>query len=223
MAMTIDSQAPGSSPARTHTAAMVILAAVFLAGVVFVLKAAIPYFTSFTEAQFDRYWPHRWGLLVHVSMGIVALLSGPVQLWLGITDKRPGVHRQLGFIYIASVLLSAASAYYLSWASSLGLGFRAGLVGLGTAWLVTTIMAFIAIQRHLYDQHKEWMVRSYVVTTGFVTFRLVLPLLQSSGLGTPPDQLAIAAWACWAVPLLVTEAVLQGRKILAVERVRASG
>jgi len=194
----------------------VTLAAVFLAGIVFIVKAAVPYFLSFSEAQFGPHWSHRWGLLTHISMGIVALLSGPIQLWLGITDRRPQLHRQLGFIYIASVLLSAASAYYLSWTSSFGLGFRAGLVGLGTAWLITTTMAFMAIQRHLYDQHKEWMIRSYVVTTGFVTFRLILPLLQSSGLGTLPDQLAIAAWACWAVPLLVAETVLQGRKILAV-------
>jgi hypothetical protein len=28
----------------------------------------------------------------------------------------------------------------------------------------------------------------------------------------------IAAWACWAVPLLIAELILQGRKILAVAR-----
>jgi hypothetical protein len=26
----------------------------------------------------------------------------------------------------------------------------------------------------------------------------------------------VAAWACWAVPLLVTELVIQGRKVLVV-------
>jgi hypothetical protein len=63
------------------------------------------------------------------------------------------------------------------------------------------------------------MIRSYVVTTGFVTFRMVFPLLQTSGIGSLPEQLALAAWGCWAVPLLFTEAILQGRKILAVKPV----
>jgi hypothetical protein len=30
------------------------------------------------------------------------------------------------------------------------------------------------------------------------------------------DRIGIAAWFCWAVPLLVNEVVLQGRKILRV-------
>ena len=82
---------------------------------------------------------------------------------------------------------------------------------------LTTAMAFVAIKRQLYDQHKEWMIRSYVVTTGFVTFRIMFPLLQGSGIGSATEQLAVAAWGCWAIPLLFTEAILQGRKILAVK------
>jgi hypothetical protein len=60
------------------------------------------------------------------------------------------------------------------------------------------------------------MIRSYVVTFAFVTFRAVQPLVAKTGIGTPLEQIAFIAWACWAIPLLVTEAVLQGRKIFAV-------
>jgi len=114
------------------------------------------------------------------------------------------------------VLLSSAAAYYLAFHTDVGVVFGAGLAGLATAWLVTTGLAFAAIKRQLYDQHKEWMIRSYVVTTGFVSFRAVFPLLQSSGIADAGAAAAMAAWGCWAVPLLITEAVLQGRKILAV-------
>jgi hypothetical protein len=48
-----------------------------------------------------------------------------------------------------------------------------------------------------------------------VTFRLWFSLLGLIGLGTKAERAAIMAWSCWAVPLLITEAVLQGRKILA--------
>jgi len=60
------------------------------------------------------------------------------------------------------------------------------------------------------------MIRSYVVTFAFVAFRVIVPTLSAAGVAS--DRTAIAAWGCWAVPLLVTEVILQGRKILAVGR-----
>lgn len=84
---------------------------------------------------------------------------------------------------------------------------------------MTTGLAFVAIKRQLYDQHKEWMIRSYVVTFAFVTFRALQATLSAANVGTLPEQLAVASWFCWAVPLLITEAILQGRKILVVSRV----
>jgi hypothetical protein len=59
------------------------------------------------------------------------------------------------------------------------------------------------------------MVRSYVVTFAFVTFRVLDVALI--GAGMPLQQVFdFAAWSCWAVPLVVTEAVIQGKKIFAV-------
>jgi hypothetical protein len=46
-------------------------------------------------------------------------------------------------------------------------------------------------------------------------FRLIQPALQN--VGTISEQLAAAGWLCWTIPLLTTELVLQGRKILRVQ------
>ena len=126
------------------------------------------------------------------------------------------MHRRLGFVYLGAVAVSSIAAYYLAFHTDGGWVFGAGLAGLATAWLVTSSLALLAIKCHLYEQHKEWMVRSYVVTLGFVTFRMMLLVLQASDIGTVPEQLGVSAWFCWSVPLLVTEAVLQGRRILSV-------
>jgi len=167
-------------------------------------------------AQFKSYWPRRWWLLLHISTGIIALLTGPVQLWLGITDRRPGLHRRLGIVYLLAVLVSSMAAFYLASHTDLGWVFGSGLASLGIAWLVTSGMAYTAIRRHLIEQHKEWMIRSYVVTTAFVTFRVCYLVVQNAGVGTLQEQLAVSSWFCWAVPLLITEAWLQGRKVLSV-------
>jgi hypothetical protein len=122
------------------------------------------------------------------------------------------VHRVLGLVYLASVGLSAAAAYYLALHTDFGWVFGAGLASLATAWLVTTAMAGVAIVRRLHAQHGEWMIRSYVLTTAFVVFRALFEALGTAGIGTLPERLAACSWLCWSVPLLVTEAVLQGRK-----------
>jgi hypothetical protein len=200
---------------RAGAGASAVLVFAALGAMVFVAVAAIPYFLRFEESQFRQYWPMRGWLLVHITMGMVALLTGPVQLWLGLSDRYPGLHKNLGFVYMAAITASAAAAYYLAFHTSGGVVFGSGLVGLATAWLTTTGLAFLAIRRHLYEQHKEWMIRSYVVTFAFVTFRALQTMLVGRGV-TLLDSIGIAAWFCWAVPLLVNELVLQGRKILRV-------
>ena len=87
----------------------------------------------------------------------------------------------------------------------LGWVFGMGLTGLGIAWLVTTGLALAAIRRRLMLQHQEWMIRSYIVTFAFVTFRLLVGALQAADVA--------ASWFCWSARLLCAEAILQGRKI----------
>jgi hypothetical protein len=57
------------------------------------------------------------------------------------------------------------------------------------------------------------MIRSYVVTFSFVTFRLVTDVLSYLGIGDQSGNFTLMAWAAWGVPLLLTEAAIQGRKI----------
>jgi uncharacterized membrane protein len=139
-------------------------------------------------------------------------------LWLGHKNRRLEVHRTLGFVYMASIAVSVTGAFYLATHTTLGWVFGAGLLGLAIAWIITTGLAFTAIRRGLVHQHQEWMIRSYVVTFGFVFFRIFAGIAQVTGIGTLSEQLAAASWFCWSAPLLVTEAILQGRKIFAVSR-----
>jgi hypothetical protein len=205
--------APVPMPRRRGTIALLSLAASM--ALVFFAAAALPYLVSPTHNA-DRYAAVHGALLVHIAGGSVALFAGPIQLWLGIADRRMALHRKLGILYMAAVVVSAAAAYWLAFHPSLGFAFGAGLAGLATAWLATIALAFLAIRRSLIEQHKEWMIRSYVVTFSFVNFRWGFALLQVLGIGTLAEDGAVMAWACWSVPLLVTELVLQGRKILAV-------
>lgn len=193
---------------------LALLVAALLFGLTFIGVAAVPYFSPSGESL-ARYQPNGWVLLIHITLGIVALLIGPYQLWIGLARKHLPRHRLLGKIYMGAIVVSSAAAYYLAFNTQGGWVFGFGLAGLATAWLVTTGMAYAAIRRRLIEQHQEWMIRSYVVTFGFVFFRVLMMGLESAQVGTLFEQLGAAAWFCWSIPLLFAEAFLQGRKVFA--------
>jgi hypothetical protein len=207
------------SPGRVWGRAVVLLAVTAVA-FWFVLANVVPYIVPDAVHAARYAAARRVGLLVHIACGTVALLIGPVQLWLGLGRRHVGLHRRLGVVYVGSVALGSASAFSLAVTTRLGWVVGMGLAGLGLAWLVTTALALAAIRRRQIPQHAEWMIRSYVVTFAFVTFRLLWAAFRAAEVGTLPEQLAVASWLCWSGPLLFTEAILQGRKILSPLRPR---
>jgi len=202
---------PHAGP-TTGLRSYVIISLAALIATAFFVVVALPYL-ALDPKVLARYASLSGWVLVHIAAGAVALLAGPVQLWLGIGRRAARLHRGLGLVYVMSVGISSVAAFYLAVHTRLGWGFGAGITGLGIAWVVTTTLAVVAIRRGFVEQHREWMIRSYVVTFAFVTFRALWSALQAARIGTLHEQLAVSSWFCWAIPLLVVEAMLQGRKV----------
>jgi Predicted membrane protein (DUF2306) len=193
--------------------ALLLLAAATIAGVVFWFGAALPYL-MLDQAQLSQYATRKGALFIHIVGGTIGLFAGPVQLWLGLSDRRIDVHRRLGMVYMIAGAVSSSASIYLATHTDGGWVFGSGLFGLAIAWFATTGLAYLSVRKFEIDQHKEWMIRSYVVMFAFVTFRLLYLSLQAAHIGTTQEQLGLSSWFCWAVPLLITEVVLQGRKVV---------
>ena len=151
----------------------------------------------------------------HLLAGLVAIVLGPLQFWPRIRNGYPKVHRVTGRIYLSAIVIGSLAGMGLALTTAVTPTYAAGLFALACAWLATSAMAFIAIKKRNFVQHKEWMIRSYVVTFAFVVFRLVVDGLAYLEIGDRASNGTTMAWACWVVPLLLTEMVLQGRKLAA--------
>lgn len=207
------SNLPRLSPAR-HRGLVVTLAVLAAAMLYFVQHNALRYYVSFDSTTYGDFWPRRWGLVTHIAGGATAISAGLVQLWLGLTGRIGALHRGLGRVYVSAIIVGSAGAYYLALTvEPQRIAYAAGLFMLSTAWVVTTGMAVVAIQRRAIEQHREWMIRSYTVTFAFVTFRLVEKWLLPWQLTSDDNIDTIVAWSCWSVPLLVAEPLLQLRKM----------
>ena len=181
-------------------------------GLCFIYGYALTYLTS-EPTQFGIYRPRHDWLLVHIIAGVVALLAGPVQLWLGLNRRTGFPHRLLGVFYVLAVATGATAAFYLAAHSDFGWVFGLGLGSMALVWMVTTALATTAIGMRRVEQHREWMIRSYVVTFAFVTFRVLDTAFETAKLGTMLERLTAASWLSWTLPLFITESILQGRKI----------
>lgn len=182
------------------------------------LYGKLHYVTDVSVESYTPYWwPRRTGLLLHVAGGTVALVAGLVQLWLGLARRTGALHRALGRVYVASIVVGCAAAFHLVYTMPPGMfAFAAGLFSLAVAWLVTTTMAVVAIRRRDLDQHRDWMIRSYVVTFAFVLFRIggswVRPYLTADlGAGYPDGLDIVLSWVTWSVPLVLAEPLIQLR------------
>lgn len=192
-----------------------------LSGIVYFIWTNVLHYFVVTPESYGNSWHQvRW-LLPHIIAGLVATILGPLQFWPKIRRDYLPFHRLAGRLYVVAVLGGAAASFGLSLQMpARNAAYAGGLAGLAVAWLVTTGLAFVAIRRKNLTQHKQWMIRSYVVTFAFVTFRLFDELLSHRNLVPAHEFYAIMAWACWAVPLLFTEVILQSAEIF---RPRPSG
>jgi hypothetical protein len=200
-----------------HSKAVVILPIVIA---LWFLDSFAFQYLSLDRDRFGIYWDRREWLSVHIVAGMLALLLGPIQFWLGLNRREKLLHRILGSGYVLAVFASGTAAFYLAKHTDFGWVFGMGLAVMSLAWITSTVFAIISICLHLTEQHREWMIRSYVLTFGFVTFRIFTQALQIAGVGTMLDQMTAAGWFSWSVPLMVTECAIQSRKIIVAARRR---
>ena len=182
----------------------------------FIFKEVTPYLDWSLGAYGLYHWDKRVALGFHLFGGSLALVMGLPQFWMGFRNRFMKVHRWTGRLYLLGVLVGSLSAFMMATTAKqiLGFGFAFALFALGVVWIVTTGAAYIAIVKRNILLHKEWMIRSYVVTFSFVTFRILTDNLPyySWGIGTEQFYPAMV-WSGFVFPLLIAEVVLQYRKL----------
>lgn len=202
-----------NSPSRVVTILLLVTASLVAAR--FIWHYAAPYFFRFDAKQFSGYWPHRFRLITHISGGAVALVCGTLQLWTGLRQRAMRFHRWTGRMYLGAAAVGIVGAFLMA-VYTMPRSFGISLMGLATAWILTTGIAWAAIVRGKLALHKEWMIRSYLVAFAFVTFRFITDLLPgvTAKLGSNADDASTSVgWLCWVVPLAVYEVILQGRRL----------
>ncbi|MGC1424399.1 MAG: DUF2306 domain-containing protein [Terracidiphilus sp.] len=196
------------------------LGAVLFVAAAFVFKYVFHYYLHYNEAAFNdpaagaaNYWRMRGWLLLHISSGMTAALIGPWQFSQRLRKRYLQLHRLSGRVYVIAVMCGCVGALGLAIGTTFGKAWGFGVAMLAFAWFTTTSMAYYAVRQRQIQIHREWMVRSYVVTFAFVTFRIFNDYPPMKNWLPDADRANVMIWACWALPLLVTEVILQLKRM----------
>ena len=188
---------------------VLLLFALVLSAVLWAQHA--PRFFVFTADSYRDFWSRKVSMLLHVVGGTLPLFLGPLLLWSGLARWRPRVHRWAGRAYMVSGALGAGAGAVLSLiAASPPRSLYVATFTLAVAWFVAAGMAWRAIRNRRIDAHREWVIRSYVLTLTFVICRIAMkvPAFTAGG----GEALTAIVWVAWIVPLLATEVALQWQR-----------
>jgi uncharacterized membrane protein len=141
-----------------------------------IFYSEIPLLRQRTERAYLGTIP--WLIVPHAIGGVIALLSGPLQFSGRLRRRNPRFHRVLGRVYVLSVIIAAPLAIVMSnhRHDPRAIYFVAATIVQAGTWFLVTAAAFLTARNRHFQQHREWMVRSYAVTFTFVGTRVLQPI-----------------------------------------------
>lgn len=166
-------------------------------------------FLALTPEALGKYFSLRWVLIAHITAGGGALIIGFVQFWPRLRNYSRKLHRVLGILYLLAILVSGGCAVILAFTTAyeVNLPYAISVQVWVSVWISATFIAYYAALRKNFRLHREWMIRSYIVTLAFIVSGLALKIPFVQQLGSFEEISPTFFWMGWAVPLYVYEAV----------------
>jgi hypothetical protein len=188
------------------------------AGIAFALAVASTAYVIWTAVipMIDgRGWPyhddHLRLILPHIAGGVTMITLGSLNVFLGWTGRTRPWHKWIGRAYLFGGTFACALVIVMAIVAPhepQSLYVATGTLAL--VWIAVAAMGWRAARNRRFASHREWMIRSYVLSWTFVGCRLATqvdfyPWLESEGV-------TAAIWVNWIVPLVLCEIALRWKE-----------
>jgi uncharacterized membrane protein len=143
-------------------------------------------------------------LIIHVAGGLAALLLGPLQFAGPVRTAAPRFHRATGRLYVLACAVAAPSGFMLALGTTAGPVVSVGFAIPAVLVAVFTWQGWRAAVERRFDEHKNWMLRSYGVIAVAITLRLLIPasaLLEFDFLAA----YRVNSWLAWIINVAAVE------------------
>ncbi|KAL0070560.1 hypothetical protein AAF712_002399 [Marasmius tenuissimus] len=118
---------------------------------------------------------YKAAMLVHLGTVLPAGLFAIFQFVPTIRYRAIIVHRLMGYASLLLLFVGTGAAFAMMRHSMGGdLSIQSAVVFLGTATLISAIIAWFNIKKLQIDQHRKWMLRTWFYAGSIITVRLVM-------------------------------------------------
>jgi uncharacterized membrane protein len=156
----------------------------------------------------ERYYAHPYLTLLHISVGSLFMVLGPVQFWPAVRNRWIRYHRWAGRVWMIAALVGAISAMLFVGALPMfgNLSARVAIVFVSVLFLICLATGYVRIRQRRIAQHREWMIRTLAIGLGISTFRVMIPLLIMPPLGASfPEAWNTVVWLAFAINIITAE------------------
>ena len=162
--------------------------------------------SDFLRGREGDFWGvYQWAFYTHIVSGPVALILGLVLITERSRARLPELHRRLGRLQVACVLLLVApSGLWMARYAAAGPIAAVGLAALAIATATCVSLGAWSAATGRYAEHRRWMWRCYVLLCSAVVLRLIGGLATITGVAAPWVD-PLATWLSWLMPLSVYE------------------
>jgi uncharacterized membrane protein len=179
----------------------------------YVLNNNERFLIDLSDPKWKHYESFKWWLLPHAIASACVLLLGPMQFSDRLRRCYTKLHRVVGRIYVAGVLIGSPIGAFIQYRFDEGLGMSRSM---STAtfvealiWMLTTMIGLAFAMRGKIQQHRQWMTRSYAVAIIFLEVRVVFGLG-----GWHSFEIAeMVLWSCLAFSLLFADIAIHWRDL----------
>lgn len=180
---------------------------------VLMVNITIPYFAFDDKVAFLRI--KQWiihneiwktAFYVHVITSCFCLIAGFTQFSNSLLQKRPKLHRSIGWVYVVTVLLlSGPSGFIMSLYANGGIISQTAFILLSLLWIFFTYMGFASVLKGDFSAHRKFMIRSYALTLSALTLRAWKLIIVLAFRPQPMDVYMLVAWLGWIPNILIAE------------------
>ena len=195
-------------------AALLALTAIpFLAGVARLIGLALGAQVTPENARFVA---APLPVVIHIFSVSLYCILGAFQFAPGFRRRRPDWHRIAGRVFVACGIAVGLSGLWMTQFYPIPSRLQGDLLHgvrllVGSAMVVSIVLAWTAIMRRDIAQHSAWMIRGYALGQGAGTQVLVMlpwALIFGEASGLTRDILMSAAWV---INLVVAEWIIRRR------------
>lgn len=163
----------------------------------------------------SHYLANKWEMLIHTTLGSLALVLAILQFLPKLRQKFPAMHRWMGRIYFTMMSVAMVVVMYYLFVTPpmthwIGLPFQIQVWGLAIYTLLTGVLAALAARRRDFIAHQAWIIMNMALMLTAPALRLMwiflFPLWSAqdllSNMGAAAVSLGILAPAGATICLL---------------------